>query len=237
MFVVRAKKPKARRAFQAPAAELLGCTETLQSVASWKMDESSARIRHFFSPCNTVWQWFVRRSEQNCLMDMDLTVSKSRKIKIKIKKKTPPPQKKTPTCPFSKCECYFGVMNRSSKCCQTRVRKSARRLCVCVCVCLREGVGVSHPITEVWKYWALQSGNISRRSGSASGHESSGSRRKRESRWWRIGKISAPRRLGEPPGGVCGPTVWALAKRSGNSWEFWNEGGKKSCWTIGGEGA
>lgn len=77
---------------------------------------------------------------------------------------------------------YFGVMNWNSKCCQTRAPKVLG-------VCSRELVRVSHPITEVWKYWALQSGNISRRSGSASGHESSGGRNERESRWWRTGRI------------------------------------------------
>lgn len=33
-----------------------------------------------------------------------------------------------------KCECYFGLLNRSSKCCQTRVRRTARCLSVCVFV-------------------------------------------------------------------------------------------------------
>lgn len=72
MSVGWARKPKARasvsapqlKRFKPPAAELLGCTETLQSVASWKMDESLLRIRHFFSPRNTMWQWFLRRSER-----------------------------------------------------------------------------------------------------------------------------------------------------------------------------
>lgn len=44
------------------------------------------------------------------------------------------------------------------------------------CVCAR----VTHSITQVWKYWALQSGNINNKSGSMSGHKSWGKRNERE---------------------------------------------------------
>lgn len=66
MFIVRVKKRKAR-----PATRLSDAVETLsaqlrsslvlQTVASWKMDESLLGIRHFFSLCRTMWQWFLRR--------------------------------------------------------------------------------------------------------------------------------------------------------------------------------
>lgn len=154
----------------------------------------------------------------NCPMDMELTVSKSRKIKIKTK--ISPPKNNLHFLNVSAILArWIGV--------QSVARHASGKVCsvsLCVCVRSRECVGVSHPITEVWKYWALQSGNISRRSGSASGHGSSGSRRKEgvEMMEDREDFCAAATRWTSSnppePGGLYGPTVWASAKWSGNSW-------------------
>lgn len=125
-----------------PGAELLGWRKAVTKCCLmknvWLIAEDTSPFLFFTHHVTMISETF----QTNCQMDMRLTVSKSRTIKIKMKKKInknkiSPPKN---NLHFLKCECYFCMMNWSSKCCQTRVQKSVLGLSLCVRVSVLEWV-------------------------------------------------------------------------------------------------